>query len=401
MVGLLLLVGGAVLHVAVGQSPDYTYDDFDSWSSTSGNGELWDQYEGTSVSNGINRFGNQCDSTRRQSPVHVGWTTEPTRQCEDLHEPLVRQINPELDCRRSSLDFAITPHSLRAYFPLDDTTCEKPTLTLSGRSDPYELLFLEVHARSEHVVEGRRFDAEIQMVHATVSGNIMTVSLLVDASAKQDNIEIEWLLQQWNAVAKAEQAACSRRRTTTTTTAVDGNDNENEQAGEDGQAPLDNNNKKKILEISDYLVAKSLSSDKKKNRDNESKRHRDLQFTPSPCRTDEFGNGCEPLAPRRRMFPYNLWQGIWYYGYGGSLSAPPCTENVQWRILDQPIQISRRQYKLLTSLMTKSRNENCQFDTAVSVTGENFRPIQAEEPFGVFHCTNDDFGYFVYSPDNQ
>jgi carbonic anhydrase len=104
------------------------------------------------------------------------------------------------------------------------------------------------------------------------------------------------------------------------------------------------------------------------------------------------------------MFPYNLWQSIWYYGYTGSMTAPPCSEIVEWRVLEEPLRISRRQYKVLTSLLTQSRDDDCEPDTAVDSNGENRRPIQKSSNsfyHGVYHCTSDDFGYFVFSSDEQ
>ena len=103
------------------------------------------------------------------------------------------------------------------------------------------------------------------------------------------------------------------------------------------------------------------------------------------------------------MFPYNLWQSIWYYGYAGSLASPPCSEIVQWRILDEPMRISRRQYKELTAILTLSRDNECTYDTATDRNGENMRPIQeslSSNFQGVYHCTPDDFGYFVF-PENE
>jgi Eukaryotic-type carbonic anhydrase len=392
---------------------DYSYDTLASngpasWGSVVGIGE-WATYD-TSSAQSIARAGNQCDTGNFPSPIvlEVPTTTSSTTgeevetaQCPDRHEPLTRQIDPSVDCSRTDVVFDITPHSLKAYFPLPGTvSCLNPSLFLSGRPDPYGLLWMEVRARAEHVVGGRQYDAEIQMVHAGMGqedGQLMIVSLLVEAAgsgggegATEDDLEFEWLLQQWNDVAVNEAADCQRR------TAKGRRRGRNLRPGlsdyleaserprvGDGHPPSSNRNQTWTTVVGD--------------------KERRLQFTSSPCLTDRFGQGCEPLGPRRRMFPYNLWPSIWYYGYAGSLTAPPCTEAVQWRIMDEPLLISRRQYKILASLLSSSRDDKCELDTATSRTGENRRPIQETNSFfqAVHHCTPQNFGYFVYEPSLQ
>lgn len=354
---------------------DFSYDRNaengpDAWGDVQGIGP-WVDYNNRMVT----QIGNQCDSGTRPSPLHL---EDISMQCIDLHELLPLQIT-DSDCTRDDMTFDITPYSLRASFPLSDDTCSRPAVTVSGRFDNFSLLWMDLHARSEHVMEGKRYDAELQMIHGGMgveTGQIMAVSLLMEATAKADNLEFEWMLQQWQQVAAQEAQDCSRRRNRQLRTIAD----------------YDLNSKTKGGDAEEEIL--NAEPDQKRN----------LQFRPSPCDTDRFGGGCEPLAPRRRMFPYNLFPTIWYYGYTGSLTTPPCTNAVQWRVLEQPLQISRRQYKQLTLLLAQSRDSSCESDTAVDpATGENFRPLQPRDQFfqSVYRCTFDDFGYFVYSPDEQ
>jgi hypothetical protein len=271
----------------------------DSWSNVEGIGQ-WAQYNNDLVT------GNQCSTQNsRPSPLDL----QVTRGCIDIHELLTTQISNDTDCTREDITFEITPYSLRAYYPLSDESCERPSLFMSGRFDYYHLLWMEIHARAEHVVDGKRYDAELQMLHSGTGrdeGQLLTVSLMIDASAPNDNLEFEWLLQQWITVAERESESCDGRR---------------------------------LRKVSEYkLPTKSSSSSVAASSSEQIKTtHRNLQFGPSFCQTDRFGNGCEPFGPRRRMYPYSLWPSIWYYGYTGSLTAPPCSDNVQWRILDEPM----------------------------------------------------------------
>ena len=114
---------------------------------------------------------NQCGSEERPSPIDI----LPTDTCGDSLEMRVRQFNEDTDCRHPleeqqgdsdsnnyNVDaWEITPYSLRWYMPRSDATCMRPTLRLDGytsnanrRSDEhFVLLWLELHARSEHVME--------------------------------------------------------------------------------------------------------------------------------------------------------------------------------------------------------------------------------------------------------
>lgn len=54
----------------------------------------------------------------------------------------------------------------------------------------------------------------------------------------------------------------------------------------------------------------------------------------------------------------NLPENKAYYTYSGSLTTPPCTENVSWYIFKTPITVSVDQVKQLQALMPVNNYRN-------------------------------------------
>lgn len=54
----------------------------------------------------------------------------------------------------------------------------------------------------------------------------------------------------------------------------------------------------------------------------------------------------------------NLPENREYYTYGGSLTTPPCTENVTWYVFKNPIKVSLKQVKQLQELMPLNNYRN-------------------------------------------
>lgn len=480
---------------------DYSYDPAapngpDNWAQVKyDNSELYNYVNHGKHNLRIDR-GNQCDLTRRQAPLNLFVSEE--GHCYETHEMLTRKIK-DYDCKENDLTFEITPHSLKAYFPDTDDYCRRPSIDMSNKFRfRWFLTWMELHVRAEHVVDGRRYDAELQMYHLGTEKQdyqAAAVSVLIDASAREDHPQFQWLIDQWQSVRdNMDNGVCRTSKSSVipsadptnhetlhpsrsptdmpsnipseapvgsfnTSAEVGGAEGANvsetasanfslrTNVGSDtfqtGERKLSKAGRRRRMErLNEHaeIIFEGLSEEEDdllhygtaaptRNRDGRiiqsvddlrtlrrqvEKRGNTTTMYPGSARTnrnvqeeedeedcvaDRFGRGCEPLERRNLMFPYNLWPTIHYYGYRGTTTYPPCTDVVQWRILDEPLLISKRQWKALAKLSQSYKNDSCQNDSDLSPKGENVRPLHElgwEQE--VWHCTLEKFSYWMYDP---
>mmetsp|Transcript_25589 Transcript_25589/g.55972 ORF Transcript_25589/g.55972 Transcript_25589/m.55972 type:complete len:517 (-) Transcript_25589:142-1692(-) len=419
--------------------------------------------------------GNQCRTNvnnYRPSPLHLIPTTDrPFTECIDRHEMLTRQIDPDLTCTPYDATFEITPQTLRMYLPpSDDTTrggCFRPRLNLSGNfPEEFIFAFLEIHLRSEHLVDGKRYDGEIQMVHFGQGEDrhlATIVSVLLDGGGRVDHLEFQWLLDQWQRVADDMEAECSygngrsagdeeekdgggmrcrrmmaamevegrdevierrRRRMKLLMESEEGDDNKSitseyatPRTEEEYVKAYYGRNAASAEDVTREDVSEEgeevdITTDQDQDHQQQhQQRRRRAQYGDASCRADKRGHGCPGYGKRRKQFPYTLWPTIYYYGYRGSLTTPPCSDAVNWRVLDVPLKISKRQLGQLARLLDPAyRNGGGSGDcgrgedrstSRLSPTGENYRPIQPRGQADIFHCTASDFRPFMYLPKDQ
>ena len=82
---------------------------------------------------------------------------------------------------------------------------------------------------------------------------------------------------------------------------------------------------------------------------------------------------------------YMLLPTIYYYGYVGSGTTPPCSRDVIWRILDLPMNISHDQFLRIQRIILDQRDEKCRRNSKAYNGGVN-RPIQKTTQ-SVYHCS--------------
>uniref|UniRef100_A0A7S1YE76 carbonic anhydrase n=1 Tax=Grammatophora oceanica TaxID=210454 RepID=A0A7S1YE76_9STRA len=376
----LSLLLSATIVVVVAQDPwnegfrlDYSYDPTanngpSAWNDVGGLLDSeWDWYDRQSRIYNLAINDNDCGEEDRPSPISLNATTG----CSDVREMRTPQARDD-HCQADNLAYVLTPQSLKAYFPIQRSNgCRNPWVELDGfGEDEFVLVWMELHMRSEHVIEGRRYDAELQMVHMGTDDNenrMAIVSLMLDASSLTDNLDLQPLLDGWQQTANNLKTSCPDRKLSVRR----------------ARPSL----KSSSVKAGDEDLTESIDKT----------RHRQMQ---DGCKGDVNGNGCDGLGPRKRIFPYNLWPSIWYYRYAGSITAPPCTSIVQWRVMEKPLTMSTRQMKQLAQLQNSYKTSDCAEDDLLSPTGENFRPLQSRSQ-QVLHCTYDNFGYTMYAPEDQ
>jgi len=398
--------------------------DFDSqrgpnhWENVNIENNLYLQFtyeEGQEFHN-IRADENECDSRSKQSPVNL----LPNAICMDTHEILTRQIRSS-DCKFDDFTWSITPHTLRASMPLNNEFCNRPHIDLpNGFGNKWPLQYMELHMRAEHTLDGRRYDAELQMVHLGTEPNeekLAVISMMMDVTSPEDDEMVQWMIDEWQAVADEKEKQCADatsvsttrmnnqrglRTENTSTMKVHRSLNPSQHPAHVGEEKFYSADTEtlhwehpSLVYGNDYRIDNTtgkihpiiLKYDKEDD-DDESKERR-LQDT---IKVEK--------APRNKMFPYRMFPSIYYYRYKGSLTAPPCSRIVHWRILDEPRSISLRQYKQMADILKNYRNDACQYETkSRQVTGENWRNQHLLTDDETTHCQAKDFNYWRYDPD--
>ena len=97
--------------------------------------------------------------------------------------------------------------------------------------------------------------------------------------------------------------------------------------------------------------------------------------------------------PRPRWNPFwpRIINSIHFYGYGGSLTEPPCSEWVAWRVLDTPMQISYDQWDQMRNILfNQVDGESCR-RSSVHWKGGVARPTQSLNERPLWKCTESDY----------
>jgi carbonic anhydrase len=237
-------------------------------------------------------------------------------------------------------------------------------MSIPHSPNKFNALQFHVHLFSEHQILGQGddgyFPAELHVVHQEETEESYAVFGTMISVGAEDHPTFEYLLQGWESVAQQVQDEC---------------------------------------------VAGTSMLDESISRVN--------SISCPPIGSTTIYNGTSPSFPSDSLNVYDLPtnQDFGVFTYKGGLTTPPCSEVVNWNLLDTPMEISESQLQRLRSLIlcyvVQNKNEDeslesCGFGTVASTSGSTSRPPQPLLGREVLHrCPNgpdvvmDDIGVVV------
>ena len=336
--------------------------------------------------------GNECDADEHpnQSPIIL----QEDNQCEDEHRMRGRAI---AECDWDDINFSVNQHSLQAEF----IGCQlQPVIDFSHLPSYFALANMQVKVPSEHCRyingEVECYDGEIVFAHygsksekGDLRHEMLNIAGFIKAT-QQPNKDYEEVLKKWETFQQRQYKTCQRNNST-------GWADMGVTWGEDLCVT-----KLKIEYAMDSWRQRHLRqmNEKYTLRGNAPSLQDDAEIfeTVPPVswfvdyidKDDEFGNilderkeegngnhmfGSEGLLPseesRNRMLPEDklrmysklLPDVHFYYRYFGTMTTPPCMNEVNWRILREPYHISYEQLHRTEYLIAAHVNEECNLAT--------------------------------------
>ena len=212
------------------------------------------------------------------------------------------------------------------------------------------MLLSDIKIPSEHTICGKQYPAEysIYVLHPDRRQTIVMSILLTYHDDDEDNEHLQLAIDEWQKEYDRNAIRCNAT-----------------------------NNYQRILQSelqnthSQILKNTSIPT-------TDTKQERDLaDETP-------FGTGgWDPFHP-------SLERSIYHWGYYGSLTEPPCSTFVAWRVLTEPAYISKRQLNQMKHILFTNRDDRCNY-TSVNFEESVARPTQPNRGRLIHKCTVEDY----------
>jgi carbonic anhydrase len=318
---------------------------------------------------------NYCNTGSRQSPIVL----QADNKCEDDHRARGRAI---AKCAWSDIHFTIESHSLRADFVGCKST---PRIDFSQSPAYYDLIYMQVKVPSEHCIQHdgkvECYDGEIVFVHqgtrnekADLRDQMMHVAGLLKAT-DVPNAYYETILRKWEEYQQLQYEQCELNYSTgwaasNVTWGESLCDNKGKIVTASTRRPNRHLRPKKSrnrqyfledLEVSDFVPSLRWSVDDG---------YVDYQQGGDKALYGNFSN--EKDRQRELNLEENKYMKIYYkllprtdyyYRYTGSMTTPPCNENVNWRVFAEPLTISHEQLHRTEYLIAAHVDAQCNLAT--------------------------------------
>jgi carbonic anhydrase len=266
---------------------------------------------------------------------------------------------------------------------------------------PYEieglldLLHIDFKVPSEHTINGTRFDGEMQMFYLHPGRHRTPVaSVLMKATKLGFNIELQEALDHFQIAYDKDMAACENFQMNVTKIPQEHSGNSTRLGRKLGSDGHDD-----ILSGTDLAESGHSFGDRilQANETNQAPTEAPV-VKPTEAAAEAPTNQGNKTTSLVNETIRTVWSpdhpllvpGIYFYGYEGSLTEPPCGEFVSWKVLDTPMKISYEQLEQMKRLIFTHKSPDCKF-TSRHYKESVARPIQDTADRPVWHCTSDDF----------
>jgi len=211
-----------------------------------------------------------------------------------------------------------------------------PASDFSNLSLREAVVYMDVKIPAEHTIDGQQYPGEIQIAH-TFDNQVVYISFMIDFEKDEYNEQFEQFIREWEEVYAQREIKCQNQRNY-------------------------------------YYYYYSYQREKYE------RIHPILNSTEMEDLWGKDGN-------RADFDLFQLLPTVYYFGYKGSYTVPPCTEGIHWRVLDLPMHISQYQFERLQSLLLDQVRDDCSHNMVPYERGVN-RPIQKNRN-SVWHCSAD------------
>jgi len=320
---------------------------------------------------------NYCDWQKgnyanKQSPLDI---VDTGAECLEYHEIRAKRgdfllSDPEVKLEIQSNKMRIIwPRRINGRAEPDTPSADIP----KGWGSQIDATHTDLVIPAEHTLNGKRYQGEWRTYHMHPGGKgTAVITTLIDASPDYEkNSAFQKALNAWEELSNYHRYKClfSRGRRAA---------EEDKEEVHDDLLHDDNNMEAKLtppLSFDEYRRA-----------------HRRVQEGDGFEAIYDHGDLTDPLTTKGRFNPYHssLMPSIWFYGYFGSLTEPPCYPIATWRIIDTPMKISEEQHEKMKHLLFEHIDEKCVY-TSNHFQESVARPIQKNVKRDIHKCTCKNF----------
>mmetsp|Transcript_31089 Transcript_31089/g.68256 ORF Transcript_31089/g.68256 Transcript_31089/m.68256 type:complete len:833 (+) Transcript_31089:362-2860(+) len=301
------------------------------------------------------------NNANKQSPLDL---VDTGAECLEYHE--IRHKPGDFLLTDAEVKLEIHPNKMRILWPERINNRQEPDTPSAdipkGWGSQIDAIHTDLVIPSEHTMDGKRYDGEWRIHHIHPGGKGTAIITALIEAGHEKNRPFQKALDAWEELFDYHRYQClfSRRQRRTQSTIL----NSDPTAGS-------------MLNITSF---------------DEFRRSRRMQQGDGFKPLFDHGDLTDPLTSKGRFDPYHqdIITSIFFYGYFGSLTEPPCYPIATWRVIDKPMLISDLQLNQMKRLLFEHVDENCRY-TSNHYQESVARPIQKNIKRDIHKCTCRDY----------